>query len=153
MASSSTVPVFLSALDTQLSVRFAGVPALATVKVEIVPTGDTTAVDVVTLLNGEVTGLQGRKAMGLRSDGWRIPGLTTTYHTDPNASTAFQGAWDRCGLIMDEIEKELRDNRPQVGTSTFDGMVIDNNYRAFLADKGGWYCECNFFIEYEAIVS
>ena len=152
MATSFTLGVFLSEFLTNLRARFAGISALSSVTVELVPTGDTTSIDVVTLISRRITGRQDRNAFGVRSDYWTVPGTLLTYGTDPDASTAFQKSLDRAGLVMDEIQKEIRDTRPPVGLQTLDATLTLDGVTPILNDRGGWYCQTEFQIEYTGLV-
>lgn len=91
--------------------------------------------------------------MGRRGDKMQVPGSIQTFATDPDTDTAFSTAMTRAGVILDEIEFELRDNPPQVGNYTFDALVVDVAIQPFTQPDGGWYCRADFTINYEAIVS
>src|SRR6266498_3536910 len=151
---SSTCAAFLVSLKTALVARFAAHGTLSAVRVDLVPTGDTSAIDAVTLIRGAITGSQEYATMAnRRSDSYQIPGLIDTYATGPDSDITFQTAWDRNALILDELILQLRDTPPLAGDTMAKGLVTDIVYHAYVREQGGWVTRCEYTIEYGALVS
>jgi hypothetical protein len=145
----STAPSFLAAFRTQLAAR----PGLAGVGVDLVPTGDTSSIERITLIRDRIEGTQEDLAMNVRQDGYRVPGRIDTFAADPDTDVAFQTALNRAAAILDELILELDDNRPQVGITTLNGIVSDIGYTPFVEGDGGWRCRCDFVVDYSAAVT
>ena len=145
----TTAPSFLAAFRTQLAAR----PGLAGVGVDLVPTGDTSSIERITLISGRIDGSQERLAMNVRRDGYSVPGQIDTFAADPDTDVAFQAAINRAAAILDEVIQELDDNRPQVGITTLDGIISTVAYLPFVEADGGWRCRCDFVVDYTAAVT
>lgn len=154
MAASSTCAAFVVALKAALTTRFAGAPWNGGVRVDLVPTGDTSAIDAVTMIRAPITGSQEYVTMGnRRQDSYQIPGVIFTYSTDPDTDVAFQTCWDRASLIVDEVILQLRDNQTLAGDVMQKGQVTAISYEPQVRDQGGWVTRCQYTIEYGLIVS
>jgi hypothetical protein len=154
MAASSTAAAFLVALKTALQARFAAHGTLSNVRVDLIPTGDTSAIDVVTLIRSTITGGQEWMTMGnRRQDSYQIPGVIFTYATGPDSDVTFQASWDKAALILDELILQLRDTPPLVGDTSQKAMVSTVTYEPLLREQGGWVTKCEFTVEYGTIVS
>jgi hypothetical protein len=145
----STIPAFLAAFRTSLAAR----PALANVTVDLVPGGDTSSLERIILIMGPINGGQTRFAMNRRQDSYRIPGQLEAFAADPDTDVAFQAAFTRAGVILDEVIQELDDNRPSVGDGTLDATVADITYLPAPQETGGWKCHCGFVLEYSTVVT
>ena len=132
----STAPAFLAAFRASLAAR----PGLTNVGVDLVPTGDTSSVERIILITGRIEGEQERFAMNVRRDG-------------SDSDVAFQTAMNRAAAILDEVILALDDNKPQVGTTTLDGIVADISYMPYVEADGGWRCRCEFIVDYTATVT
>jgi hypothetical protein len=154
VAASSTPAAFITALKTALAARFAAHGTLSAVRVDIIPTGDTSAIDAVTLLRGPVVGGQEYAAMAnRRQDAYEIPGVIFTYATGSDSDAAFQESWDRAALILDELILMLRDNQQLAGDALQKNRVTEVQYEAQVRDQGGWVTRCEYTIEYAALVA
>jgi hypothetical protein len=154
MAASSTCAAFVVALKAALVTRFAGAPWNGGVRVDLIPTGDTTAIDAVTLVRGPITGGQEYITMGnRRQDSYEIPGVIFTYSTGPDSDVAFQTSWDRAALIVDELILQLRDNQTLTGDVSRKGQVTAISYEPLAKEDGGWVTRCEYTVEYGSIVS
>jgi hypothetical protein len=154
MAASSTCAAFVVALKAALVTRFAGAPWDGTVRVDLVPTGDTSSIDAVTLIRETITGGQEYATFGnRRSDSYEIPGVIFTYSTGPDSDVAFQASWDRAALVLDELILQLRDTQTLVGDVMKKGEVTAISYQPQVKDEGGWVTKCEYTIEYGSIVS
>jgi hypothetical protein len=154
MAASSTCAAFVVALKAALVARFAGAPWNGGIRVDLIPTGDTTAIDAVTLIRAPITGGQEYITMGnRRQDSYEIPGVIFTYSTGPDSDVAFQTSWDRASLIVDELILQLRDNQTLAGDMSKKGQVTAISYEPLAKDEGGWVTRCEYTVEYGSIVS
>jgi hypothetical protein len=154
VAASSTPAAFITALKTALAARFAAHGTLSAVRVDIIPTGDTSSIDAVTLLRGPVVGGQEPGAFGKkRRDAYEIPGVIFTYDTGADSDVAFQASWDKAALILDELILLLRDNDQLTGDELGQNRVTDIQYEAQFRDQGGWVTRCEYTIEYAALVA
>jgi hypothetical protein len=149
MAIQSTVAAFLTAFRTSLQAR----PGLSGVRVDLVPTADTTSRESIILVNGPIEGDQSRLAMNMRQDAYRIPGQIDAFGADPDSDIAFAAAITRAGAILDELIQELDDNKPQVGVTTLDALTTSIRYTPLIHGDGGWVCRCDFVIDYRAEVT
>jgi hypothetical protein len=149
VAVQSTAPSFLAAFRTSLANR----AGLSGVRVDLVPTGDSSAIESIILVSGRIEGTQTRLAMGSRQDGYRVPGQINALGKGPDSDVAFQAALTRVGAILDEVIQELDDNPPQVGVTTLDGTVAEIGYLPLIHPDGGWVCRCDFVIDYTAEVA
>jgi len=130
------------------------VPGLTDVAVSLVPTGDTSSDDGITLVDGRVTGRQGRLAQGVRTDVVSVPGSLRTYSAVPgDADTSFTQALQRAGLILDELERLVRDFKPSIGLQTLDALVTDNGLVAMIGENGGWHAQVTFTVEFTVLVT
>lgn len=145
----STAPAFLAAFRASLAAR----PGLTNVGVDLVPTGDTSSVERIILITGRIEGEQERFAMNVRRDGYRVPGQIDAFAADSDSDVAFQTAMNRAAAILDEVILALDDNKPQVGTTTLDGIVADISYMPYVEADGGWRCRCEFIVDYTATVT
>lgn len=154
MAASSTAAAFLVALKTALQARFAAHLTLSGVRVDLVPTGDLSAIDSVVLIRAPITGGQEFFAMGnRRSDSYQIPGVLFTYATGPDTDVAFQTSWDKAALILDELILQLRDTPPLGGDTSMKASVTSIGYEPLVRETGGWVTKCEFTVEYGSIVN
>jgi len=151
---SSTAPAFLAAFKAALTTRFAAHGTLSAVRVDLIPTGDTSAIDAVTLVRAPVRTNQSPVTFAKRrSDAAEIPGSIFTYSTGADSDVAWQASWDRAALILDEIILELRDTPPTVGDQAQPCLVTEITYEPQTRDQGGWVTRCDFTIEYGSIVA
>jgi hypothetical protein len=155
MAASSTCAAFVVALKAALVTRFAGAPWNGSVRVDLIPTGDTSAIDAVTMIRGQITGGQEPATFGnRRQDSYEIPGVIFTYDTGADSDVAFQGSWDKAALILDEVVLQLRDNKTLADTDeTKKGRVTSISYLPQVREQGGRVTRCEYTIEYGGIVS
>lgn len=141
-----TSPAFLTALQAQLRTRFAAIPDLAGVPVELYR-GGTVSTPVVVLIRGRVEhGLTPNAMARVRREEVRVPALVGT-HGDLDAAVAL------AGRIIGEIELELRDNCPQVGNTALaatSGAVERIAWAPLVNDKGGVVVDNEFDITYQA---
>lgn len=152
---STTAAAFVVSLRAALVARFAAHGTLSAVRVDLIPSGDTSQIDAVTLLRAPVIGAQEYAAMGnRRQDAYAVPGRIYTYATGADSDAAFQECWDRASAILDEIVLQLRDTAPLAGDSLGKPRVTDIEYEALAhPDKGGWVTRCDYTIEYAALVA
>ncbi len=151
----TTAAAFIVALKASLETRFAGIPAMQSVRLFIVQPDDISATESVVLVANEILGTQVYAAMGRRrrDDEWRIPGFVQTYGTDPNASEAFRKAIERAAVIIGEIEAQLRDSPPMVGDTLKGALLEEVSFQPFVSEKGGWICRGNFTTAHSARVA
>ena len=154
MAASSTAAAFVVALKAALVARFAAHGTLSAVRVDLIPTADTSQIDAVTLLAGPITGGQQPGTFGKRRvDKYEIPGRIATYATGADSDAAFQESWEKASLILDEIVLRLRDNQELTGDALEPNRVTTIEYQAMFRDQGGWVTQCDYTIEYAALVA
>jgi hypothetical protein len=156
MAASSTTAAFLIALKTQLAARYLAHATLSGITVEYVAVPSTNPkdqLDIVVLVADTIEGQQEYLTFSTRKDSYRIPGAVEALGSGEDTDANFQAAMDRASLILDEVILELRDNRPQVGSTDLRALVTEIGYTPFLVERGDWIVRCEFSIEYEAMVS
>jgi len=154
LAASSTAAAFVVALKAALVARFAAHGTLSAVRVDLIPTGDTSQIDAVTLLRGPITGGQEFATFSKRrSDRYAIPGRIATYATGADSDLAFVESWDKAALILDEIILRLRDNQELAGDALEPNRVTEIEYEAMSSEKGGWVTRCDYTIEYGSVVA
>lgn len=135
---------FIAALTADLQPALRQVEGLEQVTVHVVEGEDTKAPAVV-LIRARVNADIEYAAMGpVRTDTVTVPGFVRSY------STTLQDAVDEALAIVDAVGGYLRDTPPTVGDNTLDAMVNRLGWVPFPSDKGGWFVDCEYDIEYTA---